>query len=119
VQGHEHPALLSRSLHAADCSWVAGAPPTPGRLAAKTRYRQADAACDFVAEGQGFSLRFDDAQWAVTAGQSAVLYDGEVCLGGGVIDSADAPQPFTTAAPAAAPRRAGRPAPSRRPVPSR
>jgi hypothetical protein len=33
----------------------------------------------------GFALNFADAQWAVTPGQSAVLYDGEVCLGGGVM----------------------------------
>ncbi len=111
VQGHGHPALLSRTLHAADCSWVAGAPPTPARLAAKTRYRQADAACEFVVEDQGFALHFDAAQWAVTPGQSAVLYDGEVCLGGGVINRADAPLEFRAAAPAASPRRARRPAP--------
>jgi tRNA-specific 2-thiouridylase len=38
-------------------------------------------------------LRFEQAQWAVTPGQSAVLYDGEVCLGGGVIDTCNAPVP--------------------------
>ena len=122
VQGHEHPALLSHTLHADDCSWVAGAPPAPGRLAAKTRYRQADAACDFTPDAEGFALSFDAAQWAVTPGQSAVLYDGEVCLGGGVIARAGTPDPalmFTAAAPAAAPRTARRRAPSRRPVPSR
>ena len=87
VQGHDHPWLLSPSLHAEDVSWVAGEPPAPGRLAAKTRYRQADAPCTFEADGDGFTLRFNEAQWAVTPGQSAVLYDGEVCLGGGVITS--------------------------------
>ncbi len=85
VQGHAHPWLLSQALTAGDCSWVAGAPPAPGRLAAKTRYRQADAACTLRLEGPGLQLDFDAAQWAVTPGQSAVLYDGEVCLGGGVI----------------------------------
>jgi tRNA-specific 2-thiouridylase len=58
-------------------------------LAAKTRYRQADAAC-FVrgANQSSFALQFTEPQWAVTPGQSAVVYDGEVCLGGGVIASA-------------------------------
>ncbi|WP_316042680.1 aminomethyltransferase beta-barrel domain-containing protein, partial [Bordetella pertussis] len=53
---------------------------------AKTRYRQADAACRLdQAGGERFALAFEQAQWAVTPGQSAVLYDGEVCLGGGII----------------------------------
>jgi len=86
VQGHDHPWLLSPALRAQDASWVAGHPPNAGALAAKTRYRQADAPCRFEAEGEaGFALHFTDAQWAVTPGQSAVVYDGEVCLGGGVI----------------------------------
>jgi tRNA-specific 2-thiouridylase len=60
-----------------------------GRYAAKTRYRQADAACEFNAhQASEFSLAFDSHQWAVTPGQSAVVYDGEVCLGGGVINTA-------------------------------
>ena len=88
VQGHDHPWLLSPRLSAQDASWVAGEPPTPGRLGAKTRYRQSDAACAVQADvGGGFALDFDTPQWAVTPGQSAVLYDGEVCLGGGVITS--------------------------------
>ncbi len=91
VQGHDHPLLLSHKLTALDTSWVAGEPPVAGNYAAKTRYRQADAACAFGTAGsltqQGFALDFKDAQWAVTPGQSAVLYDGEVCLGGGVIES--------------------------------
>ncbi|MFQ6710154.1 tRNA 2-thiouridine(34) synthase MnmA, partial [Bordetella pertussis] len=50
------------------------------------RYRQADAACRLdQAGGERFALAFEQAQWAVTPGQSAVLYDGEVCLGGGII----------------------------------
>jgi tRNA-specific 2-thiouridylase len=90
VQGHEHPWLLSHKLSADDTSWVAGHAPAHGGFAAKTRYRQHDAACEFTEAAAGmpagsFGLRFEQPQWAVTPGQSAVLYDGEVCLGGGVI----------------------------------
>jgi tRNA-uridine 2-sulfurtransferase len=91
VQGHAHPWLLSHRLSADDASWVAGHAPTAGALAAKTRYRQRDADCAFDDAAAGaFELRFDQAQWAITPGQSAVLYDGEVCLGGGVIDASSA-----------------------------
>jgi tRNA-specific 2-thiouridylase len=55
-------------------------------LAAKTRYRQADAPCSFETDCcAGFSLHFEQPQWAVTPGQSAVVYEGDICLGGGVI----------------------------------
>jgi tRNA-uridine 2-sulfurtransferase len=88
VQGHEHPWLLSGTLHADDVSWCAGTAPTSGNYNSKARYRQADAPCTIsYGEATGFDLHFPQAQWAVTPGQSAVLYDGEVCLGGGVIDS--------------------------------
>jgi tRNA-uridine 2-sulfurtransferase len=86
VQGHDHPWLQSLALEADDASWVAGVPPAPGRYAAKTRYRQDDAPCTLDSSAPGaFRLDFSEPQWAVTPGQSAVLYDGEVCLGGGVI----------------------------------
>ena len=92
VQGHDHQWLLSKTLTADDTSWIAGRAPNPAAsapLAAKTRYRQQDAACVYSdAANDAFTLRFDAPQWAVTPGQSAVLYDGEVCLGGGVIKSA-------------------------------
>ncbi len=86
VQGHDHPWLLSHTLQAAQASWVATDAPLPGDLDAKTRYRQADAPCTLQSlTADGFALSFPQAQWAVTPGQSAVLYDGEVCLGGGII----------------------------------
>jgi len=89
VQGHDHPWLLSRSLSALDASWVAGiSPQASATLSAKTRYRQEDATTQLQNENAaGFTLNFPDPQWAVTPGQSAVLYDGEVCLGGGVIEA--------------------------------
>lgn len=87
VQGHDHPWLLSDRLEAGQASWIAGHAPAAGALSAKTRYRQADMACRVLADGDArFALDFDEAQWAVTPGQSAVLYDGDVCLGGGIID---------------------------------
>ncbi len=86
VQGHDHPWLQSIALDAQDASWVADSPPLPGHYAAKSRYRQADATCALRnASPDTFHLDFTLPQWAVTPGQSAVLYDGEVCLGGGVI----------------------------------
>ena len=96
VQGHDHPWLLSPQLHADDLSWIAGAPPQAGSFHAKTRYRQSDAACHLSWHAGHMQLDFPQDQWAVTPGQSAVLYDGEVCLGGGVIKHAGAqlnPQP--------------------------
>jgi tRNA-specific 2-thiouridylase len=99
VQGHEHPRLQSNALEADDASWIAGRAPEPGRYAAKTRYRQADSPCRLIeASQQRFALDFDAPQWAVTPGQSAVLYDGEVCLGGAVIASASMTEPAPVAA---------------------
>lgn len=91
VQGHDHPWLLSASLTAGQVSWTAGTPPADGILNSKTRYRQADVPCQLqTPENGNFTLRFDVPQWAVTPGQSAVLYDGDVCLGGGIIEHATA-----------------------------
>ncbi len=88
VQGHDHPWLLSSRLQFDDASWTSSASPALSECFAKTRYRQADAPCEFEAIGDGgYALSFPEPQWAVTPGQSAVLYDGEVCLGGGVIMS--------------------------------
>ena len=87
AQGHDHPLLLSRKLRAQDLAWVSGeAPAARSSCSAKTRYRQADADCELgrVTE-EDIEVRFAAPQWAVTPGQSVVLYRREVCLGGGVI----------------------------------
>ena len=87
VQGHDHPALLRNSLAAGQLSWISAAPPrTQWVYAAKTRYRMPDAACSIVSiDGAGCAIDFAAPQWAVTPGQSVVLYESRVCLGGGVI----------------------------------
>jgi tRNA-specific 2-thiouridylase len=87
VQGHDHPLLMKRELRAADLAWVgAAAPSHEVAYGAKTRYRQSDALChiDYANDG-ALQVGFEHAQRAITPGQSVVLYDGEVCLGGGVI----------------------------------
>ncbi len=90
VQGHDHPWLLTDRLVATSAAWVGAAPEAGRHLSAKTRYRQADAACTVLDAVNGrIELGFEEPQWAVTPGQSAVLYEGEVCLGGAVIDAAD------------------------------
>jgi len=86
VQGHDHPLLMRSSLRGSDASWVLEAPTRGSTHGAKTRYRQADAPCTVtrVAAGE-MSVDFPQPQRAVTPGQSVVLYDGDVCLGGAVI----------------------------------
>jgi tRNA-uridine 2-sulfurtransferase len=94
VQGAEHPLLRRRDVDAGDVHWIAGAPPRlPGRYAAKTRYRMADAPCAVSAHRDALRARFDEPQWAPTPGQFLVIYDAEVCLGGGVIEAITATSP--------------------------
>jgi tRNA-specific 2-thiouridylase len=87
VQGRDHPALLSGELAAGRLAWISGeAPHTHWVYGAKTRYRQADAPCEIETVDAGVCrIRFAAPQWAVTPGQSAVLYESRTCLGGGVI----------------------------------
>jgi tRNA-uridine 2-sulfurtransferase len=94
VQGHDHPGLLSDSLIAAEPEWVGDTPIDGSKLMAKTRYRQADQACTYNQTDDGFNLKFDNPQRAVTPGQAVVLYEGRNCLGGGTIMHANSPLLF-------------------------
>ena len=87
VQGHEHPLLLSDGLSASQLHWISGeAPKTNWVYAAKTRYRQPDAPCEIdKLTADYMEIKFGQKQWAVTPGQSAVVYESNVCLGGGII----------------------------------
>jgi tRNA-uridine 2-sulfurtransferase len=89
VQGHDHPRLLSSALEAVQLHWISDkAPALPLRCMAKTRYRQVDQACRVSRAGQtGCRVEFDMPQRAVTPGQYVVFYDGEECLGGGIISA--------------------------------
>ncbi len=92
VQGQDHPLLISRALATGPCNWLVQ--PAPAKAGVefdsqiKVRYRQKDQGCHAKVEADGaLRVRFTEPQRAVTPGQFAVLYDGERCLGGGVIES--------------------------------
>ncbi len=86
VQGREHPLLYRRTVDALEMHWISGqAPALPRRVGAKTRYRMPDAACTLMTSEGGCRAEFDAPQWAPTPGQYLVIYDDDVCLGGGVI----------------------------------
>jgi len=95
-QGTDSPYLFSERLWTETTHWVDGAPPAAAsegrfRCTAQTRYRQQDEPCAVETGADGtLAVRFDRPQRAVTPGQSLVLYDGDVCLGGAVIAATDA-----------------------------
>ena len=89
AQGNEHPALFKTQLTAAVVIWISGEPPTlPLSCHAKIRYRQADQPCEVSASDSKVQVSFTTPQRAVTPGQSVVFYDGDICLGGGVLEAA-------------------------------
>ncbi|WP_438335686.1 tRNA 2-thiouridine(34) synthase MnmA [Edwardsiella tarda] len=89
AQGHDHPRLFSNGLIAQQLHWVDRRPLTAElRCTVKTRYRQADIPCRVIPIGETrIEVRFDQPVAAVTPGQSAVFYQDEVCLGGGIIEA--------------------------------
>ncbi|MDQ3511922.1 MAG: tRNA 2-thiouridine(34) synthase MnmA, partial [Pseudomonadota bacterium] len=100
-QGADSPWLQSTSLITEPAHWIAGSPPA-ARLScfAQTRYRQAEEACEVVVNNDAtLQVSFQRPQRAVTPGQSLVLYDGDICLGGAVIASTDARLELTFRSP--------------------
>jgi len=87
VQGHDHPLLLSAALTTGRLHWLSEPPGAPFPCSVKVRYRQADQAA-LLQPGidGGARIAFETPQRAVTPGQYAVVYDGDRCLGGAVIE---------------------------------
>jgi tRNA-specific 2-thiouridylase len=91
AQGTDSRWLASQRLRASELNWVDGtAPAASFTCSAKTRYRQPDQSCTVHVSGSGCEAVFQDAQRAVTPGQSVVFYRDECCLGGGIIEATDA-----------------------------
>ena len=88
VQGHDHPLLSSTALTTGRWHWLCSPPPAgPLRCAVKVRYRQADQRALLTPRADGTAhLEFAEPQRAVTPGQYAVAYEGDRCIGGGVIE---------------------------------
>nr|WP_128896539.1 tRNA 2-thiouridine(34) synthase MnmA [Longirhabdus pacifica] len=91
VQGGKHPALFSNHLLAEDFVWISDeAPTTTFTCTAKFRYRQKDQQVTVIPNEDGTCrIEFAEPQKAITPGQAVVLYDGDICLGGGTIDKVD------------------------------
>ncbi len=89
VQGNEHALLYKKTLTATKLHWISGNPPElPYKCKAKTRYRQEDEVCTITdIDNDKCTVKFENPQWAITPGQSVVFYNGDICLGGGIIDN--------------------------------
>ena len=89
VQGHDHPDLHKSSLRVVKLHWIRTVPADVTQCTAKTRYRQQDQECTIHFENETTAIViFNKSVRAITPGQSIVFYDGDECLGGGIIEKA-------------------------------
>ena len=90
-QGADAPELFSVRARGSEASWIAGRAPVEDgvslRCCVRLRHRQPLQGCVLTLRGANVGIAFDHPQRAVTPGQSAVFYDGDVCLGGAILDS--------------------------------
>jgi tRNA-specific 2-thiouridylase len=103
VQGHDHPLLFSSALATGPLHWLSGARREPFACTVKVRYRQADQSARLEPRADGTArIVFEKPQRAVTPGQYAVVYEGERCLGGAVIEETEPARTSPFPAPSAA-----------------
>ena len=89
AQGKQHPRLFKQGLLLSKIHWINNIQPElPYRCKSKTRYRQDDQDCILEAVEGGYRMMFTAPQRAITPGQSLVIYQGDICLGGGIIEQA-------------------------------
>ena len=87
-QGNNNPALYNKKLSASNINWISGHAPKVENIHAKIRYRSQDKPCKIIdLDDRNINVIFDQPQFAIAPGQSIVFYDGDICLGGAVIDS--------------------------------
>ena len=81
--------LYSAGLEMKEANWIPRPPEKKEfRCTAKFRYRQPEQGCTVHILPDKIEVAFDEKQRAITEGQFAVFYDGEKCIGGGVIEKA-------------------------------
>ncbi len=97
VQGHDHPALHAHKLKASQLHWIRSRPDADLHCTARVRYRQRDTECIVKPDGDTQAIvEFTNSVRAITPGQSVVFYNGDECLGGGIIESAYQKSPPAT-----------------------
>ncbi|MEC8383674.1 MAG: tRNA 2-thiouridine(34) synthase MnmA, partial [Pseudomonadota bacterium] len=93
AQGQNHPALFKKTLQVDDMHWLKNAPGNYFKAHAKIRHRQNDQTCYVTVlnnDKSKIEIVFEEKQRAITPGQYAVLYQNEICLGGGAISETSA-----------------------------
>ncbi len=83
----ENENLFTEEVEVNGFNWIAGFAAEEGkRGTAKIRYRHREQPCTILYDSEGeVKIRFDEPQRAPTPGQSCVVYDGDIVLGGGII----------------------------------
>lgn len=86
-QGHDSEYLISNNCYASECNWITDRPIEGKKYTAKFRYRQPDNDVTIkYLDDNRIQVLYPEGVRAVTPGQAVVIYDGEICMGGAIID---------------------------------